>query len=89
MKVISPIVLQARLPELYYYELVYLVKAITLATDYSIERAHVYKLRTMMVRFVRHYEDHYYQHKIARLPACRAVFHALLHVADSVEWLGM
>ena len=89
VKVISPIVLQARLPEPYYREWVNLVKAITLATDYSIERAHVSKLRIMMVRFVRHYEDDYYQHKIARLPACRAVFHGLLHVADSVEWLGV
>ena len=42
----------------------------------------------MVVRFVTHYEDMYYQHKQVRLPACRAVFHALLHVADCVEWLG-
>ena len=41
-----------------------------------------------MVRFITHYEDMCYQHKQAHLPACRAVFHALLHVADCVEWPG-
>ena len=69
-------------------EWINLVKAISLATDYSICATDIPRLRTMIVRFVTHYEDMYYQHKLARLPACRAVLHALLHVADCVEWLG-
>ena len=42
----------------------------------------------MVARFVVHYEELYYQHRLVHLPACRAVFHALLHVADRTEWLG-
>ena len=88
VKVISPVTLQGRLPEPHYCEWVNLVKAVSLATDYSIRVDDIPRLRTMMARFVVHYEELYYLHKLARLPACRAVFHALLHVAYCVECLG-
>ena len=88
VKAVSPVVLQGRLPEPYYREWVNLVRAIGRATAYSIRADDIPRLRIMLARFVRHYEELYYQHKLARLPACRSVFHALLHVADCVEWLG-
>ena len=88
LKVISAAVLQGHLPEPYYHEWINLAKATTLATDYSTHSVDIPRLRNMMVGFVAHYEDLYYKRKQVRLPACRAVFHALLHVADCVEWLG-
>ena len=88
VKVLSAVVLQECRPEPYYHEWINLAKAITLATDYSIWSVDVPRLCNMMVRFITHYEDLYYQRKQTRLPACRAVFHALLHVTDCVEWLG-
>ena len=88
VKVISPVVLQGRLPEPYYREWVNLVKAVSLTTDYSICANDIPRLRIVVARFVVHYEELYYQHRLVRLPACRAVFHALLHVADCMEWLG-
>ena len=68
VKVISSVVLQGRLPEPYYSEWINLVKAISLATDYSIRTDDIPRLRIMMARFITHYEDLYYQHKLARLP---------------------
>ena len=59
-KVISPVVLQGHLPEPYYREWINLVKGISLAMDYSICATNIPRLRTMMVRFVTHYEDMYY-----------------------------
>ena len=79
---------QGRLPEPYYGEWVNLVKAITLVTDHTIRAADVPRLRHMVVRFATHYEGLYYKRKLVRLPTYRAIFHALLHVADCVEWHG-
>ena len=85
VKVIYPAVLQGRLPGPPYRERVNPVEAIGLATEYSIRADDIPRLRIMMARFVRHYEELYYQHKLVHLPTCRAVFHALLHVPDCVE----
>ena len=52
-KVISPVILRGRLPEPYYSEWIDLVKAISLATDYSICTTDIPRLRTMIVRCVR------------------------------------
>ena len=64
------------------------MKAITAVTDFTIPKSSLPTLRSRFVRFIKHYEAHYYKHKQHRLAACKAVFHALLHVADCVEWLG-
>lgn len=52
VKVISPVVPHGRLPEPYYREWINLVKAISLATDYSICTTDIPRLRTMMTRCV-------------------------------------
>ena len=40
------------------------------------------------MRFVKHYETHYYENEHHRLAACKAVFRELLHAVGCVEWLG-
>ena len=52
VKVISPVILHGRLPEPYYREWINLVKAISLATDYSIYTTDIPRLHTMMIRYV-------------------------------------
>lgn len=88
LKVISPVVLKGRLAEPYYSEWINLVEAISLATDYSIPRGELGTLQAKFNRFVRHYEEQYYRHDVSRIAACKPVFHALLHVAEGVAWLG-
>jgi hypothetical protein len=87
-QVISPILLKGRLPDPFYCEWIKLVYAMTLATDYSVSQEDIQLVRESMITFVNHYHDLYYRYQNKRLPACRAVFHALLHVADCMEWLG-
>jgi hypothetical protein len=87
-QVISPILLKGRLPDPFYSEWIKLVYAMTLATDYSVSQEDIQLVRESMISFVNHYHDLYYRYQNNRLPACRAVFHALLHVADCMEWVG-
>jgi hypothetical protein len=88
IKLVSPIVLKDRLPEPFYSEWLGLVEAITIATDYSVTPDDIAQVRVQMERFVLHYHDSYYRYEQRRLSACKPVFHALLHVADCLEWLG-
>jgi hypothetical protein len=87
-QVVSPIVLKNRLPEPFYSAWTQLVHGMTLATDYSVTAKDITDIRESMIQFVNHYHEVYYRYQNKRLPACRAVFHALLHVAECVEWLG-
>jgi hypothetical protein len=87
-QVLSPIILKDRLPDPFYTEWIKLVYGMTLATDYSVRADDIMLVRKLMVGFVNHYHTAYYRYDNRRLPACRAVFHALLHVADCMEWLG-
>src|SRR5437016_2924375 len=79
-QVLSPILLKGRLDEPFYSEWLSLVKAITAVTDFTIPKSNLPTLRSRFVRFIKHYEAHYYKHKHHRLVACKAVFHALLHM---------
>jgi len=88
MKVISPVVLKGRLAEPFYSEWIRLVNAITIATDYAITTKDCQDLHGKFVRFIRHYEEAYYRYDLSRVSSCKPVFHALLHVSDSVRWLG-
>lgn len=45
-------------------------QVISLATDCSIRTNDIPSLRIMMARSITHYKALYYQHKLARLPAC-------------------
>ena len=86
--VLSPILLKGRLPEPFYSEWVNLATAITLATDYSVTTRDITKIHNTMAQFVVHYHQEYYRFEKKRLSACKPVFHAILHVADCIEWMG-
>lgn len=88
MKVLSPVVLQGYLAEPYFSEWVAFVQAVTLATNWEVNEGDVEVIRSGMIRFVRHYETHYYRKEYKRLAAMEPVFHALLHVVEGIEWLG-
>ncbi|KAA8910087.1 hypothetical protein FN846DRAFT_1007097 [Sphaerosporella brunnea] len=83
-QVVSPIVLKNRLPEPFYSAWTQLVHGMTLATDYSVSAKDITDIQESMIQFVNHYHEVYYRYQNKRLPACRAVFHALLHVAESL-----
>jgi hypothetical protein len=87
-KIVSPILLNGRLPEPFYTDWIAFVDAVTLATDYSLTTEEITHVRAKMQQFVVHYHDNYYKYENKRLAACKSVFHALLHVADCLEWVG-
>lgn len=64
------------------------VFAVTLATDYNITEPNRKMVAKLMNQFVVDYERLYYQYSAERIQACKPVFHALLHVAECIEWLG-
>lgn len=80
VKIISPIALRGRLPGIYSQHWL-------LTTDYTINDWP--RIRLLLSRSVTEYETRYYRSKYWRLSACRAVTHALLHVADDMYWLGV
>jgi hypothetical protein len=50
--------------------------------------ADVPDLRQGFIDWVVRYEELYYQHDMDRLATCPLTVHALLHIADGIEWLG-
>ena len=85
---LSPILLRRRLHDEAYQHWMGFVRAVTVATDYSISLGEIGYLRIVLAAWVEDYERIYYRYKHSRLPACRSVIHALLHVANSLQWLG-
>lgn len=84
----SPIILLGRLDKVYYDHFLLFVKSVILSTDYSITKADEAELQKMLNQFVVDYESLYYKGQEDRIQACKPTFHALLHVAECVEYLG-
>ncbi|QRV81791.1 Transposase family Tnp2 protein [Ceratobasidium sp. AG-Ba] len=72
----------------YYRHFVELVKLIGKCCSLSISREDVQYIRDGFARWVRKYEDLYYQKSRDRIRACTLPLHALLHIADDIETMG-
>ena len=88
VSLVFPIVAPHSIPKLFYDPIRGLIEAVESATS-DIPKADIEgTIRAPIVRFIKHYEQHYYRYQWSRLPACRAQIHLLAHVADAVEWGG-
>ena len=77
------------IPKPFYDPVRGLIEAIESATS-DVPKADIEgTIKAPIVRFIKHYEQHYYRYQWSRLPACRAQIHLLAHVADAVEWGGL
>lgn len=84
----APIYLHGKLPEPFYSEFVFLTRVVRISKRYSLLPAHIEFIRNGLIRFLKHYEEHYYQYKEERLPAMKPVIHQLIHIATSIEDTG-
>lgn len=84
----SPIFLRGRLSDLFYEEWVSFAKAMTLMRSWDLSDNDINTIERLTIRFVEHYEAEYYQYEDKRLSACKATFHYLLHIAQSIRDCG-
>ena len=80
--------LVGRLPDYCLQHWKLLKDAFSLLYQTQISRAEAQEARKLLIDFVLQYEAIYFQQEKSRLKACTSQIHALLHIVDSVTWLG-
>ncbi|TRM55775.1 hypothetical protein BD626DRAFT_415516 [Schizophyllum amplum] len=86
---IGPVVLRRRfLHQKYYDHFVELVRLVQICLQFEITHDEICDVRAGFQKWVVDYEKIYYQHNPERVSACPLTIHALLHIADSIEYMG-
>ncbi|KAI0673354.1 hypothetical protein C8Q78DRAFT_1016789 [Trametes maxima] len=86
---LAPVLLRQRFAHVRYYEhFVDLVQLLLLCLQFEISAADLEQIRRGFVRWVKKYEEYYYQYTPSRLPTCPVTVHALLHIADEIKAAG-
>ncbi|KAI4293859.1 hypothetical protein K525DRAFT_213980 [Schizophyllum commune Loenen D] len=89
MLYIGPVLLERHFTKRKYYDhFVELVRIINICLQFEITREEIAEVRHGFQQWVADYEKIYYQHDPDRVSACPLTIHALLHVADSIEYMG-
>ncbi len=76
------------LPEKYWINFCKLTVAIRILHQRSITSAQVKKAYTLVLQFVKEFEELYYQRKTERIHFCRQCLHGLVHLAPEVIRIG-
>ncbi|CAE6442787.1 unnamed protein product [Rhizoctonia solani] len=86
---LAPSLLRRRFSnERYYRHFVRLVKLLTLVVSFDLSRDKIPEIRQGIAEWIEEYEQIYYQFDEDRLQTCPVNIHYLLHVADSLEYMG-
>ncbi|THU76673.1 hypothetical protein K435DRAFT_824523 [Dendrothele bispora CBS 962.96] len=86
---LGPILLYNRFTRRVYYDhFVEFVKLIKLCLEFEIKYSQIDVLRQGFKDWVLKFEELYYQHDPDRVSVCPLTIHALLHIADTIEWCG-
>ncbi|KAF8605879.1 hypothetical protein BDV93DRAFT_437887 [Ceratobasidium sp. AG-I] len=72
----------------YYIHFVRLIKLIKECTSLSLARAELPRIRKGLADWVKDFETIYYQKTPDRLQTCPVNLHYVLHIVDSIEYLG-
>ncbi|KAF8597128.1 hypothetical protein BDV93DRAFT_513593 [Ceratobasidium sp. AG-I] len=72
----------------YYVHFVQLINLMKEVTDRSLKRSALPRLREGFAFWVQDYEKYYYQYNKDRMQTCPVNVHYLLHIVDSIEYLG-
>ncbi|KAI5836855.1 hypothetical protein DFP73DRAFT_488171, partial [Morchella snyderi] len=88
MHIVSPVVLNGRLPEEEYMQWHNLALATEKARQYVLEEEEISEMEADMVHAVLEYERLYYRQDRSRLPSCTTQVHGLLHLATSMRLCG-
>ncbi|THU87004.1 hypothetical protein K435DRAFT_822023 [Dendrothele bispora CBS 962.96] len=86
---LGPVVLHNRFTkQVYYNHFIKFASLVMLCLEFEINRSQIDVIRRGFAEWVEEFERLYYQYNPDRLSACPLTIHALLHVADSIEWCG-
>ncbi|KLO17330.1 hypothetical protein SCHPADRAFT_868387 [Schizopora paradoxa] len=85
---LCPGLLYGILPEVYWKCFCKLVVAIRILHQRSISRAQVRKAYTLIMEFIKEFEELFYQRKVERIHFCRQCIHGLVHLAPEVVRIG-
>ncbi|KAB5591793.1 hypothetical protein CTheo_4785 [Ceratobasidium theobromae] len=85
---LAPNILRHRLKEPCYVHFVRLIRLMKECMDYSLPRSELPRIREELALWVQDYEALYYQHNPERMQTCPVNLHYLLHIADSIQFLG-
>ncbi|KAF8741328.1 Transposase family tnp2, partial [Rhizoctonia solani] len=86
---LAPALLRKRFSDQRYYcHFVRLVKLLSLAISFDLSRDKIPEIRQGFADWIEEYEQIYYQFDEDRLQTCPVNIHYLLHVADSIEYMG-
>ncbi|KAH8153286.1 uncharacterized protein LAJ45_02873 [Morchella importuna] len=88
MHLISPIVLNQRLPAEYYEHWHHFVLATEKSRHYKLTMADIDEMEEDMIRVVTDYERLYYQYKTARISSCTTQVHGVLHLSTAMKVCG-
>ncbi|KAH8151229.1 uncharacterized protein LAJ45_03772 [Morchella importuna] len=88
MHLISPIVLNQRLPAEYYSHWHHFVLASEKARRYQLSMEDVAEMERDMVQVVTGYERLYYQYKLSKIRGCTTQVHGLLHLGMAMKVCG-
>ncbi|EUC55299.1 transposase family Tnp2 protein, partial [Rhizoctonia solani AG-3 Rhs1AP] len=86
---LAPSLLHKRFSDQRYYQhFVRLVKLLGLVISFDLPRNKIPEIRQGFAEWVQEYEQIYYQFDEERLQTCPVNTHYLLHIADSIEYMG-
>ncbi|ODQ50786.1 hypothetical protein SAICODRAFT_61265, partial [Saitoella complicata NRRL Y-17804] len=88
MTLYSVPLLSGRLPEAFLSNWEKLCRVYAMSIEFEVTQDKLSTIRTLYKDFVMEYEELYYQYDYNRLSVCPSSIHMLLHVGDSMEWLG-
>lgn len=88
MYLISPIVLNGRLPEAEYSHWHHLVLATERTRQFTLSEEEITEMGEDMVQAVTEYERLYYQYKRGRLSSCTSQVHGVLHLSAAIRLCG-
>ncbi|EUC56018.1 transposase family Tnp2 protein, partial [Rhizoctonia solani AG-3 Rhs1AP] len=86
---LGPSILRKRFSDQHYYQhFVRLVKLLRLVVSFDLPRDQIPEIRQGFAEWIQEYEQIYYQFDEDRLQTCSVNTHYLLHIADSIEYMG-
>ncbi|THH12489.1 hypothetical protein EW146_g7643 [Bondarzewia mesenterica] len=86
---LGPVLLQRKFHHVKYYEhFIGLVQLLHLCLQFEISSSELDTIREGFIKWVKKYEDLYYQKDPSRISTCPVTIHALLHIADCIKICG-
>ncbi|KAF7341602.1 hypothetical protein MSAN_02057500 [Mycena sanguinolenta] len=86
---LGPVLLRRRFKHLKYYRhFIQLVRLLNLCMQFEISADEIETIRTGFIAWVETYESLYFQNDVDRMSVCPLTIHALLHIADGIQFCG-